>query len=179
MHLHIFNTRSSNFSRSLNKVFRYANPDYHSLGKSYARGAMAACLLCDTETKPGLKASVDLERTVPRSFASVRYFIDNFATFGVKTIPQQPDSAWFYTVWTAMESYFKLDGNGFLTTKDFVIDTEMRRILKNDSAVAFFEHFRFGKYIVCLCASQHFTKSDVILHFHNHNDTQFLGVEAK
>ena len=132
--------------------------------KSYTKGAMALCV-SDT-----MKMGIDLEIKKKRSPETIDHFIEKFATFRIENIPTNKSNEWFYNVWTAMESYFKLDGAGFSTPKNFALNLEQKSIRVNESQVAWLEHYNIDNFLICICCNKPFSKQDVRINYHGWED---------
>ena len=157
MELHLFNTESSDFIKRL----RLTDRKNCYTSKSYTKDIMVLYLSDVTEM------GVDIELTKERSPQVIAHFIEQFATFEIKDIPKEPDSMWFYKAWTAMESYFKLEGKGFSTPKDFTLDLEQNTILRAGEKVAEIAHFEVDSYMICLCSRTPFAREDIQINNHS------------
>jgi len=153
--LHLLNTSEKNFTRNLQGIFTDLKIYGLSSGKSYTSGAMALC----TSTESNVE--VDIEKMAFRSPETIEHFVKKFRTFAINPIPNNPDVNWFYAVWTAMESYFKLSGRGFATPKNFMLDLDSNAIIKNGESIAWFEHFKIGSFLICICSSMKFSEKNV------------------
>jgi len=162
MELHLFNTTDRDFIKHLSVLF--LSYKKRNISKSYAKSAMALCV-SDTA-----KIGIDIEEEKERSLQTMEHFVKKFITFQVKKMPSQLDVQWFYKAWTAMESYFKLDGAGFGTPKDFVLDLEQKSIWRDGREVAWINHFDVGNFLICICSDTPFLKNDVKLSYHGWED---------
>ena len=159
MNVHLFNTASSSFIKDLNALSTvYEN---HNASKTYTKGAMA---LCVSKTA---RIGIDIEQKKTRSPETIQHFIKKFSTFQIKDVPCQISNEWFYRTWTAMESYFKLEGKGFSTCKNFVIDIEQQSIWRDGKKVAWLEYFDTGDFLLCICSNVKFLRQDVQLNYHD------------
>ena len=161
MKIHLFNTAHNDFVKTLNAMY-LCKKQYSS--KSYTKGAMALCV------SNYVKMGVDIEEKKQRSQVTMEHFIKRFATFQINNPPVHVDSSWFYKAWTAMESYFKLAGKGFGTSKDFVLDLEQQAIWQKGKRVAWLQHFDIDNIIICLCSDTYFFKQDVRIIYHGWED---------
>ena len=153
MELYLFDMTKPSFIEELG-ILSGQNKE-RRISKSYSKEIMAVCI-SDKRTM-----GIDLEKRVKRSPKTIKHFMDKFTTFQIKDKPVEADEEWFYKAWTAMESYFKLKGEGFSTPKDFVLDIDGKCVWQKDKKVAWFEYFEFHDYICCLCSDEYFIKKDV------------------
>ena len=156
MNLHLLNTESSDFIQQLRAI----DAKKSFVSKSYTKDMMAFYV---SDVK---NMGVDIELKKERSPQVIAHFIEQFATFGIKDVPQKADSLWLYRAWTAMESYFKLEGTGFSTPKNFTLDLEQKAILRAGNKVAELAHFDIGAYMICLCSRRSFSKEDVQINYY-------------
>ena len=156
MNLHLLNTGSSDFIQQLRAIEEKKT----FVSKSYTKDMMALYI---SDVK---NMGVDIELKTERSPQVIAHFIEQFATFEIKDVPKEPDSMWFYKAWTAMESYFKLEGTGFRTPKNFTLDLEQKAILRAGNKVAELAHFDIGVYMICLCSRTPFAREDIQINNH-------------
>jgi phosphopantetheinyl transferase len=159
---------SKDFLDNLKIIGPYPGAENRNISKSYTKNktVMAVCI-SDTAA-----VGVDLEEKKTRSPETIKHFVKKFSTFQIKNVPCNVDEQWFYRVWTAMEGYFKLDGSGFSTPKDFIIDLERQVIFRGEETAvcAWFEHFDICDFIICVCSDRMFSKEDVRLSCHGWED---------
>lgn len=156
----MFNTSDNNFIKNLNKLLSYTHDIKRNISKSYTKGAMALCV------SDNAKIGVDIEQKIKRSLGTMEHFVQKFRTFQIKNIPPQINERWFYTAWTGMESYFKLDGAGFGAAKDFILDIQNQSVWRGSKEIAWMEYFELNNYIFCICSNTKFLKQDVQLNFY-------------
>ena len=155
MKLYILDKTSTTFIKKLSSFSREKGAGQDKISKSYSQEVMAICV--SKERTVG----IDLEKRRIRSPETISHFVEKFATFQLKNVPRKVNEEWFYKAWTAMESYFKLAGDGFGTQKDFTLDLEGKSIWRDSSEVAWFEHYFIDDYICCLCSDEMFSNEDV------------------
>jgi len=161
MDLHLLNTANSEFVKDLKALASCTAGEKRNVSKSYTQGAVALCV-SDMTTKVG----IDLEKKKKRSPEAMEHFVKKFSTFQIKDIPSKLEEQWFYKAWTGMESYFKLDGAGFGTPKDFILDLKRQSVWRKGREVARLEYFDIGNFLICLCSSTMFSKQDVQVIYH-------------
>ena len=166
MDLHLFNTESSTFMKDLNELSSCAAGEKRNISKSYTSGVMAVIV----SDSGAAKIEIDIEKKKRRLPETIEHFFQKFSTFQIKNIPSEADLQWFYTAWTAMEGYFKLDGAGFGASKDFILDLEQHAVWRDGKRVAWLEHFDIGGFLICLCGDKMFSKQDVQLIYHGWED---------
>ncbi|MCL2397674.1 MAG: 4'-phosphopantetheinyl transferase superfamily protein [Defluviitaleaceae bacterium] len=158
MILHLLDMKDSGFAASLKALS--AQERGRGFSKSYTDGVMAVCV------SQKAHVGIDLEVKQPRSPETIRYFLEKFKTFDILDTPRNVDVQWFYTAWTAMESYLKLAGFGFFAQKNFAINTGGKAILCGGKEVAWFEHFYIENLIICICSDKKIVKQDVEIKYH-------------
>jgi len=151
---------SCDFNKDLQNVFLSKVENGYFISKSYTKDVMAVCVSYDA------KIGIDIEKKRERSAQTIAHFISKFKTFNIRDIPESPDLNWFYLAWTAMESYFKLEGMGFSTKRDFIMDLENKTIIKNGSEIAWFEYLDIDGLVICICSDRKFSINEVVLNYH-------------
>ena len=159
MELYFFDTTKNDFVNKLHHLLAQHNDTDRSISKSYTKDAMVLCI-----NRNDWLIGVDVEQKRDRSVEVFEHFAHTFHTFGIKDIPKTIEESWFYKAWTAMESFFKLEGKGFGTPKDFILDIERQSIWRNEKEIAWFEYFDIENCLICLCSNKKFAKESVKIH---------------
>jgi len=155
MKIYLFNMTNPNFVKELSLLSTDEENRKKNISKSYSNEVMAVCISDE------MPIGIDLEKRVERSPETINHFMDKFTTFQIKNKPMKVDEEWFYKAWTAMESYFKLIGDGFGTPKDFILDLEEKCIWREERKVAWLKHVVIGDFILCLCTNQVLFKEEL------------------
>jgi hypothetical protein len=119
----------------------------------------------------GKKVAIDIEEEKYRDKETILFFYNKFRTFGLSNIPEEASAGKFYQHWTAMESYLKLQGYGFRSSKGFCIDLNTGTVRVGDHIVAYLNYVRVRKYLICLCGRQEWTNSEPDLHCFGWSDS--------
>lgn len=157
MKLFLLNMKSKEFNFRLKSIFSQFDPNTRSISKSYSEDAMVVFV---SDNK---RIAVDIEEKKYRSPQTISYFLDKFITFSVEHKNSPFCLEEFYELWTAMESYFKLNGEGFRTSKNFTIDFTAKFIVCNNIKVARFDFLHIKNFAICVCGRDYFDKEDIEL----------------
>ena len=156
MILYLLNMVNRDFTKHLQDITMHHREKTH-IRKSYSGKAMAICV------SDQMNFAIDIEERRFRSKETVRFFLEYFKSFTINYNVCDGNLEWFYKVWTAMESYYKLTGLGFNVQKDFILDLETKSIYYNENISAYFDFFCIKNFLICLCSNISFSKHDVKL----------------
>jgi phosphopantetheinyl transferase len=147
--------RSRQFNKRLKRISEN-NIEGRWLSKSYSGDVMVLAV------SDNHKVSVDVEEMRYRSAETIAHYLNKFITFKICNTIIDTNQEQFYKIWTAMESFFKLGGQGFHSEKDFELDIENGRIVKSGETLGWIRYLPYGNYMICLCCTEKQTKINVL-----------------
>jgi phosphopantetheinyl transferase len=138
-------------SRQFNKQLKRISEDSMKgrwLSKSYSGDVMVLAI------SDNHKVSVDVEEMRYRSAEAITHYLNKFITFKIGSTIIGASQEQFYKIWTAMESFFKLGGQGFHSEKDFELDIENERIVKSGETLGWIRYLSYSNHMICLCSAE-------------------------